>query len=169
MKSELRLAGSIYDGFSPRGQRALSELRAAFQAAGFYAEKERRTERSLRVYPERRWRYPLLNPWLVSSRRDSPVPVTGPSIVCPAYSDGDTLISRLFARLPRIDGCTYLPARPRRSSRYYLHGYFVLPVAFVGSRREQIVDFAPVRPVLATLQLHLSSSGLSVAWPAPPS
>jgi hypothetical protein len=31
------------------------------RAAGFYAAKERRTERTLRAYPERRLRYPPLN------------------------------------------------------------------------------------------------------------
>lgn len=156
--------GSIYDGFSPRGQSALGDLRAEFQAAGFYAEKERRTERSLRVYPERRWRYPLLNPWFVSSRRDSPVSVTGPSIICPVYSDGDALIGQMLGRFPRVNGCRYLPAPPRRPGRYFLHCYFVFPIAFVGSRSSQVIDFAPLRPVLATLQLHLSRSGLPGEW-----
>src|SRR5215831_12478328 len=87
-----RVSGSIYDGFSPRGQQALATLRGEFRAAGFYAEKERRTERSLRVYPERRWRYPLLNPFFVRARRDSAVPVGGPAVLCPIYSDGDAQI-----------------------------------------------------------------------------
>lgn len=164
MKSSPRLTGSIYDGFSPRGQRALGDLRAEFQAAGFYAEKERRTERTLRVYPERRWRYPLLNPGFVSSRRDSRVSVTGPSIICPVYSDGDALIGRMLGRFPPVNGCRYLPAPPRHSGRYFLHGYFVFPIAFVGSRSSQVIDFAPLRPALATLQLHLSRSGLPGEW-----
>lgn len=169
MTSEPRLTGSIYDGFSPRGQRALSDLRAEFQAAGFYAEKERRTERTLRVYPERRWRYPLLNPGFASSRRDSPGSVTGPRIICPVYSDGDASIRRMLGTFPRVNGCRYLPAPPRRSGRYYLHGYFEFPIAFVGSRRAQVINFAPLRPVLATLQLHLSRSGLPGEWPEAPS
>jgi hypothetical protein len=156
----LRLAGSIYDGFSPRGQHALADLCAEFRAAGFYAEKERRTERSLRVYPERRWRYPLLNPSFVSSRRSSPVSVPGPSVICPVYSDGDALIAKLLATLPPIDRCTYLPSRPRRIGRYVLHGTFVLPLAFAGDPRSQLIDFAPLRPALAMLQLQLSRVGL---------
>ena len=139
-------------------------MRAEFQAAGFYAEKERRTERTLRVYPERRWRYPLLNPGFVSSRRDSRVSVTGPSIICPVYSDGDALIGRMLGRFPPVNGCRYLPAPPRHSGRYFLHGYFVFPIAFVGSRSSQVIDFAPLRPALATLQLHLSRSGLPGEW-----
>lgn len=159
-----RLSGSIYDGFSPRGQRALGDLCAEFRAAGFYAEKERRTERTLRVYPVRRWRYPLLNPGFASARGSSTLRLTEPSIVCPVYSDGDALIGRLLERAPRIEGCAYRPARPRRSGKYSLHGYFIFPIAFVGSPSTQRIDFAPLRPILARLHLYLSRSGLPGAW-----
>jgi hypothetical protein len=160
MTTTRRLPGSIYDGFSPRGQRALAELRAEFQAAGFYAEKERHTERTLRVYPERRWRYPLLNPGLVASRRTSPVPVRGPSVICPVYSDGDALIARLLDAFPAIDGCSYVRARPRPPGRYFLHGYFVMALAFSGEPSAQVIDFTSCRSLLPTLQLHLSRAGL---------
>jgi hypothetical protein len=134
-------------------------LRREFQAAGFYAEKERHTERSLRVYPERRWRYPLLNPSLVASRRASPISVEGPSVLCPIYSDGDAQIARLLQVMPPLTGAHYLPAPPRPASRYLLHGYVVLPLSLVGEPRLQIVDFAPLRPTLAMLQLQLSRLG----------
>lgn len=156
--SSARLAGSVYDGFSPRGQRALAELRAAFKGAGFYAEKERHTERTLRVYPERRGKYPLLNPSLAASRRDSPVSIDGPSMLCPIYSDGDDAITRLLAALPPIDGCHFVPLR-RKIGRYHLHGYVVFPLSFVGSPRQQIIDFANLHAPLSRLYLHLSSLG----------
>ena len=159
-----RTAGSIYDGFSPRGQHALATLRAEFQDAGFYAEKERRTERTLRVYPVRRWRYPLLNPGIVAARQNWIVPVTKVSIVCPVYSDGDDLISRLLASLPSITDCTYVAARPRRSGRYLLHGSFVVPITFSGERSGLTIDFRPVRPVLAHLQLQLSRADVPGSW-----
>ena len=152
-------AGSVFDGFSPRGQHALATLRAEFQAAGFYAEKERRTERSLRVYPERRWRYPLLNPSFVASRRTSPIPIAGPSVLCPIYSDGDAQITRVLRSLPALDGAAYVPARPRPASRYFLHGYVVMPLRFTGEPRSQLIDFESLRPVLSALQLQLSRVG----------
>jgi hypothetical protein len=157
-----RLPGSIYDAFSPRGQRALASLRAEFRAAGFYAEKERRTERTLRVYPERRWRYPLLNPGFVATRRGSPkrIRVGAPSVLCPIYSDGDALIARLLETLPVIDGCTYVAARPKWIGRYFLHGTLVLPLAFDGAFRAQAITFAPMRATLAALQLELSRAAL---------
>jgi hypothetical protein len=155
----MRYSGSIYDGFSPRGQHALAALRGEFQDAGFYAEKERHTERSLRVYPERRWRYPLLNPSLVASKRASPIAVGGPSVLCPIYSDGDVQITRLLQMMPPLDGASYLPALPRPASRYFLHGYVVLPLRFVGEPRLQLIDFAPLRPPLSMLQLQLSRLG----------
>ena len=154
-----RAAGSIYDGFSPRGQQALATLRAEFQAAGFYAEKERHTERSLRVYPERRWRYPLLNPYLVASRRSSPIAIDGPSVLCPIYSDGDAQITELLQSLPPLNRASYLHAPPRPASRYFLHGYVVMPLCFVGEPRLQLTDFAPLRPTLLALQLQLSRVG----------
>lgn len=159
MTPAVRATGSIYDGFSPRGQRALAGLRAEFRAAGFYAEKERRTERTLRVYPERRWRYPLLNPGLAHTRGERRVQLSGPSVLCPIYSDGDALILRLLETLPTIDGCEYVPARPRWIGRYFLHGSVVIPLAFSGAPKAQAIAFETMRPTLATLQLHLSRAG----------
>ena len=154
-----RASGSIYDGFSPRGQHALAKLRAEFQTAGFYAEKERHTERSLRVYPERRWRYPLLNPYLVASRRGSPIAIDGPSVLCPIYSDGDVQITQLLQSLPPLDHARYLIAPPRPPRRYFLHGYVVMPLRFLGEPWRQAIDFAPLKPTLSALQLHLSRLG----------
>ena len=158
MSASKRLPGSIYDGFSPAGQQALAELRAALQEAGFYAEKERRTERTLRVYPERRGRYPLLNPMLVSPRQGSPVIVRGPSIVCPVFSDGDGSITRLLETMPSINACSLTIALRRKVGRYVRHGHFTIPLHFVGSPRSQLLDFAPLGPVLAKLHIQLSRS-----------
>jgi hypothetical protein len=106
--NETRAPGSIFDGRSPAGQLALAQLRAAFQRAGFYAEKERWTEYSLRVYPERRGRYPLLNPRLLAPRTRWVVSVREPSVVCPVYSDHDDSITRVLQRLPAIRGCRFI-------------------------------------------------------------
>ena len=155
------LVGSIYDGFSPKGQRALAELRAAFKDAGFYAEKERWTERTLRVYAERRAKYPLLNPGFVASRQGRSVRVEHASIVCPIYSDGDEAITRLLRAMPGIEGCHFSPIT-RRIGRYHLHGTLVLPLSFAGSPRKQIIDFTRIHPQLSKLHLYLSSLGFSV-------
>jgi hypothetical protein len=158
--SSASLAGSVYDGFSPRGQRALAELRATFKEAGFYAEKERRTERTLRVYPERRGKYPLLNPGFVAARRGIRVRVNHPSVVCPVYSDGDEAISRLLETMPAIAACAFTPS-VRWSGRYRLHGTFLLPLSFVGAPQRQIVDFTFLQRPLSSLHLHLSSLGFA--------
>jgi len=157
-----RLAGSLYDGFSPKGQRALAELRAAFKLAGFYAEKERRTERTLRVYPDRRGKYPLLNPSLATSTSATRMTIKRPSVLCPVYSDGDGGISQLLLATPAIEHCRFAP-RIRRAGKYHLHGYFILPLRFVGSPRQGIPDFAPLHPALNRLHLHLSSLGFDGA------
>jgi hypothetical protein len=112
------------------------------------------------VYPERRAKYPLLNPSLAGSQRDAPVPVTGPSILCPVYSDGDRSITQLLVSMKTIDACPFF-ARVKQSRRHHLHGYFVLPLSFVGSRRRQIIDFSTVHPPRSNLQLQLSSVGFS--------
>ena len=150
--------GSVYDGFSPRGQRALAQLRAAFKQAGFYAEKERRTERTLRVYPERRWKYPLLNPGLLGSRRVAPVPLRAPAVLCPVFSDGDAVITQLLASMRPIDNCRFV-TRVGRSGQYHRHGYFLLPLFFVGSPRKEIIDFVPLHSALSDLHLQLTSLG----------
>ena len=150
-----RPAGSIFDGRSPAGQGALAKLRAAFQLAGFYAEKERWTEYSLRVYPERRGRYPLLNPRLVAARTRWVVAVREPSIVCPVYSDHDGSITRMLERLPAIPRCRFIASPPRRrSTQYELHGTFVLPIVVIGPN---IVDFDSLVRPLASLHLQLTA------------
>ena len=150
-----RPPGSIFDGRSPDGQVALAQLRAVFQRAGFYAEKERWTEYSLRVYPERRGRYPLLNPRLVPARSRWVIAVREASVVCPVYSDHDDSITRVLQRLPAIKGCRFIMSPPRRrSTRYELHGTFVLPVVLA---TPSVVDFDALQPPLATLHLHLTA------------
>jgi hypothetical protein len=157
-------SGRIFDGRSPAGQAALAQLRAAFQLAGFYAEKERWTEYSLRVYPERRGRYPLLNPRLVAARTAWIVAVREPSVVCPVYSDHDESITRVLQRLPTIAGCRFIASAPRRrSTRYELHGTFVLPIIVAGPN---LVNFEALQQPLATLHLHLTA-GLFLGGAAP--
>jgi len=149
------VTGSVFDGRSPAGQVALAQLRAAFQLAGFYAEKERWTEYSLRVYPERRGRYPLLNPRLVAPRTRWIVPVREASVVCPVYSDHDDSITRVLHRLPTIAGCRFISAPPRRrSTKYELHGTFVLPIVVAGPN---VIDFDALKRPLAALHLRLTA------------
>ena len=150
-----RPARGIFDGRSPAGQAALAQLRAAFQLAGFYAEKERWTEYSLRVYPERRGRYPLLNPRLVAARSRWVVAVREASVVCPVYSDHDESITRILQRLPAIKGCRFVASPPRRrSTRYELHGTFVFPIVLAAP---SLVDFDTLQRPLTTLHLHLTA------------
>ena len=167
-RSSRRPAGSIFDGRSPAGQAALAQLRAAFQLAGFYAEKERWTEYSLRVYPERRGRYPLLNPRLVGPRARWLVAVREPSVVCPVYSDHDDSITRLLQRLPTIARCRFIASPPRRrSTQYELHGTFVLPIVVTGPN---VVDFDSLSRPLAALHLHLTAGlflGSTAVGPMP--
>src|SRR4051812_26664132 len=65
------LAGSIYDGQSPRGQHALGLLRLLLLDAGFIVEKLRPTEGTLRVYCEEHGKYPFLSTRLESPGRGS--------------------------------------------------------------------------------------------------
>ena len=154
-----RPRGSIYDGRSPAGQWALARLRAAFRRAGFYAEKERHTEHSLRVYPERRGRYPLLNPRIATLRTPATLAVREPSVVCPVYSDHDESITRMLRGTPAIASCRYLEAQPRRrATLYQLHGHFVLPLAVVADTRAQDVHFDVLDAPLAALHLHLTAA-----------
>ena len=152
-----RLAGSIYEGFSPAGQRALAELRAAFQRAGFYAEKERRTERSLRVYPERRAFPPLLNPSIVSPRSGARVAVDAPSVFIPIYSRGDPAMDRALAHVRRRGPWTLgIDAPPRKFGVYRRHGWVLVPLRFVGAAKEQRVDWEALTAPLTELHADLT-------------
>ena len=152
-----KLAGSIYEGFSPAGQRALAELRGAFQRAGFYAEKERRTERSLRVYPERRACPPLLNPSLTSPRTIGRVAVPAPSVFIPIYSRGDPAMDRVLTHVRRRGAWTLgLDAPARRSGIYHRHGWVLVPLPFVGPAKQQTVDWDALAAPLAELHAELT-------------
>jgi hypothetical protein len=157
-----RLEGSIYEGKSLAGQRALADLRVILQRAGFYAEKERTTECTLRVYPERRGKYPLLNPRFQRGRDMGRWKAKGPTLVCFVFSDGDATISRALSDFRSIHGCTYLPEESRVRS-YYLHGQYLIGLSFVGSPRAQQVDFESLFPVFS--ELHLQLSGIHSLLP----
>lgn len=155
----MRLAGSIYEGRSPAGQRALAGLRAAFQSAGFYAEKERWTEGSLRVYPERRGWYPLLNPRLAGARGQSPVTISGPSMVCPVYSTGDRAIGRALSRLSARAGWSFQPEpRPHHSGIYERHGFLIAPLRLIGGARSAEIDWSALHAPLSDLHFQLTRS-----------
>jgi hypothetical protein len=64
--------------------------------------------------------------------------------------------------MPAIDGCRFTPGA-RRIGRYHLHGTLVLPLSFIGSPRQQIIDFTPNHAPLSRLHLHLSSLGFHSA------
>lgn len=149
-------AGSIYEGFSPAGQHALAELRAAFQRAGFYAEKERRTEKSLRVYPERRALPPLLNPSIVSPRSGAGMKVDVPSAFCPIYSRGDPAMDRVLSHVRRGSGWTLaIDSPPRKFGVYRRHGWVLVPLRFVGAAGAQGVEWDALVPPLAELHGEL--------------
>jgi hypothetical protein len=151
--------GSIYDGRSPVGQRALASLRSVLQDSGFVVEKERQTERTLRVYPERRWRYPLLNPRFVSAGRRNGVLLSTAAILFEVYSDRDEWITDSLKRLPLTGEWTFRPAVRREArGRYKLHGRFIIPIAFVGDRHEENVDFEYLRTVFGALHLELTAA-----------
>lgn len=152
-----KLAGSIYEGFSPAGQRALAELRGAFQRAGFYAEKERRTERSLRVYPERRACPPLLNPSLASQRTIRSVAVPKPSVFIPIYSRGDPAMDRMLSHVRRRGPWTLgVDAPARKFGVYRRHGWVLVPLRFVGAAREQTVEWDALVAPLTELHAELT-------------
>ena len=83
------------------------------------------------------------------------VAVREPSVVCPVYSDHDDSITRVLQRLPTIAGCRFIASPPRRrSTRYELHGTFVLPIVLA---EPSLVDFDALERPLATLHLHLTA------------
>jgi hypothetical protein len=151
-------SGSIYDGRSPAGQRALGRLRSVLLESGFIVDKERPAEATLRVYPVRRGRYPLLNPCFVPAGRDAGVLVATPAVVCEVISDHDASIADVLRRLPIAGEWTFhsAPRRPGRG-RYQLHGRFVVPVPFLGDRRNQDIDFEYLRAAFGALHLELTT------------
>ena len=151
-------SGSIYDGRSQAGQLALAGLRTVLQEIGFIVEKERASEGSLRVYPEQRHRYPLLNPQFVRAGRTAAGLMSTPSIVFDVYSDDDESISALLKQLPVAGEWSFKPA-PQRANhgRYRLHGRFVVPLELVGGRSSQEVDFESLRGPLREMHTALTA------------
>jgi hypothetical protein len=153
--------GSIFDGYSPRGQEALAQLRAAFQRTGFQAEKERATERSLRVYPFKRGRYPLLNPSLLRAGTTARpgVVLAAPTLWCPAYSDGDAAVATHLLATPDLPRWRFVRLA-RRIGRYHEHGAFVLALPFTTPARREVA-WARLDAPLRALHLYLTSQGFA--------
>jgi len=162
MRSSPKLAGSFYDGLSAKGQHSLACLREVIRTVGFYAKKERRTERTLLVYPSRRRVYPVLNPRFARPTQDVEPTSQQPSVVIAVLSDDDGRIPGLLSDLPEPRLCPFVPERNAedaidlRPGTYRLHGHFLVEIPFLGSYRAQQVEYAALDPALSESHRHVS-------------
>lgn len=141
-------SGSIFEEESKAYHRALAELRTLMMHVGFVVEKKRTNEATLRVYVRERLTYPLLNPRFVRRK------VTG--VKGSAFLD-ITVLSKgheaLEQRLPRFHQLPFLAFRAvgEWQSAYFVHGHFLVPLTFQGSRSSHELNVDALEPALSEL------------------
>ena len=110
-------------------QRTLDELRDELRRIGFYAERPRRNEDTLRVYPRARHVYPLLKIGYRSDvRSDSGDSGTATTLVVSVYSKGLKGIATRLLSFRRSRDCWFEHRGAKLAGDYRQHGYFVVLV-----------------------------------------
>ena len=111
---------------------AMERLAGVLRDIGFKVQKKSPRESTLRVYPTKIHRYPLLNPLFV---RDNGCL----KLVVLSKGDGDTIDRHLKIFRSTLD-CTFIP-KEVVGSPYYHHGNFVIPLQFIGIAGSGEIDF----------------------------
>ena len=147
-------SGNLYDPKSKANRLALDQLADLLREIGFKVECHM-DEATLRVYPTKRWQYPLLNPEFLE--------IDDGYIVIIVYSQGDdskrgtmpyargTLQKHLetFTKTPTL----FFVGDEKSYRNYCQHGFFYLPLHFT---KDKEIDFEALRKPLRDLREFLN-------------
>jgi hypothetical protein len=143
--------GSLYTSESEASHLALTQLRDQLLDIGYRVVRKSTRETTLRVYAPLQQRYPLLNPWFAATASWLDESLDYECLIFTVYSRAsDPLLFRYLTEFPSRRECRFIPDPVNQIVGYTQHGYFVLPVAFTGRRRDAI-DFQGLREPLTRL------------------
>jgi hypothetical protein len=151
--------GSLYTVGSDASHLALTQLCEVLESLGFYVVKKARRESTLRVYPQRHLRYPLLNPVFEATASWLAPDLDFDCILMPVLSPGR--MPRLRRQLKKVRStrqCTFIPELFDHPNGYTYNGDFVLRVTFQGREPESQIDFGPLRQPLQQIRSFLTTS-----------
>jgi hypothetical protein len=143
-------SNTVFDEGSPAYLEALHGLRAVLEYVGFHVVKKADAEGTLRVYPRRIHRYPLLNPRFVRRSRRGELEIH-------VWSKADnSRLDRALQSYARSTGSRFMPSG-ERVREHVLHGRLYLPVD-VRDRQTKVPNFATLGRRLKTLHVHLDKA-----------
>ena len=144
---------SVFDSDSEACHSALQELRIVLDHLGFTVRKKAAGEATLRVYPRRYGRYPLLNPRFESRAIGGRRRRGGGFLVFTVYSKGDERLDEHLREFPSEQGCEFVAAGTAVGI-YYHHGDFVIPLEYTGPSGDE-VNFKALGEPLLRMRRHL--------------
>lgn len=147
---------SIYCESTPARLRALEELTELLLRVGFKVTKRLPTESTLRVYPEKHARYPLLNPRFFETAADLDPPIDRQSLVFHVYTKRESSIwVELLRSFPSSPRCVFIEDG-KQGKIYFHHGWFILPLEFEGDPINEVVAFPKLEEPLTRMFLFLN-------------
>ena len=145
-------SGSLYTYNSDASHLALKQLWDVLKELGFKLSRKSVQEATLRVYPLKHGQYPLLNPgfWPTAAWLDETWDKECLSFAVLSKGDGAAL-DRHLGTFRSMKECAFLADPFEATNGYYYHGYFILPLAFVGKAASREIDFIALKQPLARM------------------
>jgi hypothetical protein len=133
--------GSLYNRYSDAARISMERLQDVLSGVGYLVRNKSPQEATLRVYPVEYPQYPLLNPHFVQNAAGLDESWDMECVAICVWSKGcGAALDRQLAKFRSTKGCAFF-AKSRNCQGYYLHGYFVIPVTFKGTRANTEIDY----------------------------
>jgi hypothetical protein len=147
--------GSLYTTHSEASHLALRQLWVVLKELGYKLAKKSAHETTLRVYPSTYGDYPLLNPRFRATAADLDEAWDRECLEVTVLSKGDRIgLSRYLEKFcPTQDGVFLGPEISGTS--YTVHGWFVMPLRFVGRGTNVEIDFTKLTDSLQKVLIFL--------------
>jgi uncharacterized glyoxalase superfamily protein PhnB len=140
----------LCDEGSEANNLALEQLAEALKDIGFIVRKKARREYTLRVYT-RKNQYPLLNPRFRETAVEVNPQWDKECLEVTVISKGkDASLDPLLSSFQDTVSCVFVPSSEvARGYRY--HGYFFMPLSFIGESGMEQIAFAELSPSLVAI------------------
>jgi hypothetical protein len=157
--------GSLYTAHSEASHLALRQLWDVLKELGYKLTKKSAHETTLRVYPSSYGGYPLLNPSFRATEADLDEAWDRECLEVAVLSKGDCIgLSRYLKKFCPTQDCAFLGPETSVAS-YTVHGWFVMPLRFVGRGTDVEIDFTRLTDSLQRVRIFLSKAPHFAALP----
>jgi hypothetical protein len=154
-----RIKGAQDSLYTPRSDAKLLTLQSLWELLselGFALSPKPAREMTIRAYAVRRLQYPLLNPFFVATAATLDPAWDKECLAFRVLSKGDRALLDSQLRAFESDGeCSFFPNGFERGG-YSDHGYFVIPLHFIGDDIASEIDFRALAKPLKRMRQFLA-------------